>query len=66
MNNEFPGYDHWKTSGPPDEPEDNEDNATILEGLRESVEEDHPDLTEKQVESVVAYLFSFREGGEEQ
>ena len=61
---EFPGYDHYKTSGPPDEPENNEDNATILEGLRESVEEDHPDWTEEQVEEEVERRFD--EEGEEQ
>ena len=53
---EFPGYDHYKTSGPPDEPENNEDNATILEGLRESVEEDHPDWTEEAVEDLLTSI----------
>ena len=51
MDDEFPGYDFWKTSGPPDEPEgDDEDNATIREGLRESVEEEHSGWTEDEVE----------------
>lgn len=58
MSNEWRGYDHWKTSGPPDYPEgDAEDNATILEGLKESVEEEHPNWTEDQVGCEVKVQF---------
>jgi hypothetical protein len=58
MDDEFPGYDHYKTSGPPDEPEgDDEDNATIREGLRESVEEEHSGWTEDEVEEEVERRF---------
>jgi|TARA_R110000744_G_C18980369_1_gene519247 hypothetical protein len=34
-----------------------EDNATILEGLKESVEEEHPDWTEDQVGCEVKVQF---------
>tara|TARA_R100000963_G_C4597867_1_gene72647 strand:+ start:247 stop:378 length:132 start_codon:yes stop_codon:yes gene_type:complete len=36
---------------------DNEDNATILEGLKESVEEEHPTWTEDQVACEVKVQF---------
>lgn len=37
---EWRGYDHWKTSGPPDYPEDCGDNDAVREQIKESVEEE--------------------------